>query len=219
MKKTNLRNFLLIAIIFTLIYILTEVLSQNNIDIFFKININNSLHKIIAICIYILLMIPSVIYAAFKVYNLYIKHIRKTNLAKTRYFLVLSSIITSYTFILFNVKEYFYFGNILLLYIIYFSTLYILDIRYVKKQVEKKVIVDNQNVEKFLQLLGGKENIITVSYEHSRLKVELRNIKLVKVQEIKDLGASGIFIAGNKLQAIIGANASELEEALKVYLS
>ena len=92
------------------------------------------------------------------------------------------------------------------------------DVYFVRSQQEKKVVVNNEVAQNFLQLLGGKDNIISVTYEHSRLKVELKNIKIVQLDAIKSLGASGVFIAGNKLQAVIGSNAGELENALRAYL-
>lgn len=219
MKKANLHNFLIIAIIFSLFYILNIILTQNNIDITFDIEIQSGIKEIIIIGIFLLLMIPSVLYSSRMVFNLFIKHIRTTKLNYSRYSLIITSLFTSYVFLLFDVEVYYYFGSILILYLVYFSSLYLYDIRFVKKQQETKVTVSDELVEKFLQLLGGKDNIISVSYEHSRLKVELNNINLIDVQEIKNLGASGIFIAGNKLQAIIGNNAYELEKALKGYLS
>src|SRR5690554_5658518 len=206
MKKTNFHNILIIAIIFSFFYILNVILTQNNIDITFKIDISNGYKILVIISLYLFLMGSIILYASKTVFNLYIKHDRTTKLINSRYYLVIASIFTSYIFLLFEVETFYYFGSIILLYIIYFGSLYFYDLRYVEKQQKIKVDINNDVVTNFLVLLGGKDNIISVSYEHSRLKVELKNINIVNVEGIKELGASGIFIAGNKLQAIIGSN-------------
>jgi len=164
-------------------------------------------------------MIFSVLFASRQVFNLYIKHNRKTKLNQSRYALIFSSVFISYLFLNFEVEVYYYFGSIILLYMIYFISLFLYDNQYIKKSQTSKIVVNQEIVEKFLILLGGNENIISVDYESSRLKVELKNIKDVHLEEMKNLGAKGVFIAGNKLQAVVGNNAEGLENAIKAYLS
>lgn len=219
MKKANLFNFLIIAIIFILFYIVNLFITQNNIDIYYDFNYSYRLKISILIIFYLLFMIPSILYASRQVFNLYIRHIRKTKLINSRYTLILSSLIVSYVFLYFEVDYYYYFGSIILLYMIYFISLFLYDNHYIKKSQETKVVVNNQVVENFLNLLGGKDNIVSVSYEYSRLKVELKNINAVNLENMKNSGAKGVFIAGNKLQAVIGSNAEDLENAIKSYLT
>lgn len=218
MKKANLTNFMIVAIIFIVFYIVDLFLTQNNIDIYFTIAINPTMKIILVSGLYLLLMISSIIYASRSVFNLYIRHIRKTKLNTSRYCLVISSLIVSYLFLLFRVEYYYYFGSIILLYIIYFISLFLYDNTFVSKQRKVKVNVNNEVVEAFLNSLGGKENIVSLTYEHSRLKVELQDINRVNLDSIKNLGASGVFVAGNRLQAVIGSNAEDLEKAINAYL-
>lgn len=218
MKKANSINFLIIVIIFSLFYIVDIILRQNNIDIYLNLDLGDGTKITLLIALYLLVMVSSVIYASRAVYKLYIKHLRKTKLTNSRFALVISALFISYVFLLFEVEYYYYFGSIIVLYLLYFISLYMYDVYFVRSQQEKKVVVNNEVAQNFLQLLGGKDNIISVTYEHSRLKVELKNIKIVQLDAIKSLGASGVFIAGNKLQAVIGSNAGELENALRAYL-
>jgi glucose-like phosphotransferase system IIB component len=218
MKKANFINFLIIVIIFSLFYIVDIILRQNNIDIYLNLDLGDGTKITLLIALYLLVMVSSVIYASRAVYKLYIKHLRKTKLTNSRFALVISALFISYVFLLFEVEYYYYFGSIIVLYLLYFISLYMYDVYFVRSQQEKKVVVNNEVAQNFLQLLGGKDNIISVTYEHSRLKVELKNIKIVQLDAIKSLGASGVFIAGNKLQAVIGSNAGELENALRAYL-
>ncbi|QVK17215.1 PTS transporter subunit EIIB [Mycoplasmatota bacterium] len=219
MKKANLVNLLIIAIIFILFYIVNLFITQNNIDIYYHFNYSYGFKISILIIFYLLFMVGSVLYASRQVFNLYIRHIRKTKLIYSRYALILTSLIVSYVFLYFAVDYYYYFGSILILYMIYFMSLFLYDNYYIKKSQEAKIVVNNQVVENFLNLLGGKENILSVSYEYSRLKVELKDIKAVDLESMKNSGAKGAFIAGNKLQAVIGSNAEDLENAIKAYLT
>ncbi len=219
MKKANLTNFLIIMIIYSLFYIVNLLLRQNDIDIYFDLGITDGLKIGLLIIFYLLMMITSVLYSSKKVFDLYIRHIRRTKLINSRYYLVIASLLTCYLFLLFKVEYYYYFGSIILLYLIYFISLYLYDNHFVNKQQKTTVIVNDEVVEKFLNLLGGKDNIISVSYEYSRLKVELKDVKKLNLEEIKELGARGAFVAGNKLQAVIGSNAFELESAITSYIS
>ncbi len=219
MKKANLTNFLIITIIFVIFYVVHLFLSQNDINIYLQFNLSEPIKVLISVMVYILLLVSSVLYASWQVFKKYIKHLRSNHLVKSRNTILISSILVSYLFLTFEVEYYYYFGSIIILYMIYFISLFFYDSYYIKKSQETKVVVNDEVVEKFLALLGGKENIISVSYEYSRLKVELKDIKVVKLKAMKDLGAKGAFVAGNKLQAVIGNNASELENAIKTLLS
>lgn len=219
MKKANYFNFIIIAIIFILFYIVDYVLSQNNIGIYLPLEVDNSLKIVLVGIFFLIFLIPSALYASRQVFNLYIKHIRKTNIKKARYFLFVASLLMSYIFLTFNVESYYYFGSVIIVYFIYYISLFLYDNAYVKKSQETLVEVNDEVVTRFLTLLGGKDNIISLTYEQSRLKVELKDIRAVKMEILKELGAKGAFIAGNRLQAVVGNTAYRLESAIKSYLS
>ncbi len=220
MKKANYVNFFIIAIIFILYYFVNIYFTQNNVDIMlFHMNYTTNLKYELVIGFYFVFMVISIIYAAKQVFKLFIKHNRNIKLIKSRYVLIFSSLVVGYTYIFFKVDYYYYFGSIILLYMLYFTALFLFDNQYIKSSQKTSVVVNDEVVQQFLKLLGGKDNIINVSYEYSRLKVELKNVKAIQLEDMKALGAKGVFIAGNKLQAVIGNNANALESAIKTYLS
>ncbi len=61
--------------------------------------------------------------------------------------------------------------------------------------------VDSEQVVAFQIALGGKDNIINFTKEMSRLHVEVKDIELVLVDRLKELGASGVLIVGNLIKA------------------
>jgi len=70
-------------------------------------------------------------------------------------------------------------------------------------------------INKLVQYLGGKDNILDTEVNMSRLKVTLKDITLADKEAIQKLGAKGIVEIDNQLKIIFGPNA----KALKKYIS
>ncbi|SET21855.1 glucose-specific PTS transporter subunit IIBC [Anaerobranca gottschalkii] len=62
-----------------------------------------------------------------------------------------------------------------------------------------------------LDALGGKENILNLDACITRLRVNVKDIKLVDKQRLKKLGASGVLEVGNSIQAIFGPKSDILK--------
>ncbi len=67
-------------------------------------------------------------------------------------------------------------------------------------------------INKLIQCLGGKDNIIDVEVNMSRLKVTLKDMSIVDKDGIQKLGARGIVEVDNQLKIIFGANSKELKK-------
>lgn len=67
-------------------------------------------------------------------------------------------------------------------------------------------------INKLIQYLGGKENIIDVQINLSRLKVEVKDVSLVNKEGIQKLGAKGIVEIDNQLKIIFGPNSKQLKK-------
>ncbi len=70
-------------------------------------------------------------------------------------------------------------------------------------------------INKLVQYLGGKDNILDSEVNMSRLKVTLKDITLADKEGIQKLGAKGIVEIDNQLKIIFGPNA----KTLKKYIS
>ena len=66
-----------------------------------------------------------------------------------------------------------------------------------------------------LEALGGSSNIDTLDACMSRLRVSVHDIDEVDQLKIKELGASGIFVSGNNLQAIFGTISDQLKSQIE----
>lgn len=67
-------------------------------------------------------------------------------------------------------------------------------------------------INKLIQCLGGKDNILDVEVNMSRLKVTLKDMEIVDKDGIQKLGARGIVEVDNQLKIIFGANSKELKK-------
>lgn len=70
----------------------------------------------------------------------------------------------------------------------------------------------NLEINKLVQYLGGKDNILDTEVNMSRLKVTLKDISVVDKNAIEKLGAKGIVEVDNQLKIIFGTDAVKLKK-------
>lgn len=67
-------------------------------------------------------------------------------------------------------------------------------------------------VNKLVDYLGGKNNIIDYESNRSRFIVNLKDVGLVNKEAIQKLGAQGIVEIDNQLKIILGSSANKLKK-------
>ena len=67
-------------------------------------------------------------------------------------------------------------------------------------------------INKLIQYLGGKENIIESQINLSRLKVKVKDVTKVDKDGIQKLGAKGIVEIDNELKIILGPNSKQIKK-------
>ena len=67
-------------------------------------------------------------------------------------------------------------------------------------------------INKLIQYLGGKDNIIDVQMNLSRLKVTVKDTTLVNKEGIQKLGAKGIVEIDNELKIILGPDSKQIKK-------
>ena len=70
----------------------------------------------------------------------------------------------------------------------------------------------NLEINKLVQYLGGKDNILDTEVNMSRLKVTLKDVSIVDKNAIEKLGAKGIVEVDNQLKIIFGPDAVKLKK-------
>ena len=89
--------------------------------------------------------------------------------------------------------------------IIVFTILLLAVIKINKKDVKL-------DLNKLVELLGGKDNILDTEVNLSRFIVTLEDITKVDKDGIVDLGAKGIVEMDNQLKIILGPNSRQLKK-------
>ncbi|MBE6138233.1 MAG: hypothetical protein E7173_00625 [Firmicutes bacterium] len=67
-------------------------------------------------------------------------------------------------------------------------------------------------VNKLVDYLGGKKNIIDYEFNKSRFVVRLENVELVNKEAIQKMGAQGIVEIDNQLKIILGPDAKQIKK-------
>ena len=67
---------------------------------------------------------------------------------------------------------------------------------------------------KLVELLGGKDNIVSYEANKSRFMVELKDVSLANKEGIQKMGAQGIVEIDNQLKIILGENAKQIKKCI-----
>ncbi|MBP3800154.1 MAG: PTS transporter subunit EIIB [Bacilli bacterium] len=70
----------------------------------------------------------------------------------------------------------------------------------------------SMDLNKLVEYLGGKENIIKTEVEMSRFKVTLKDVSKANKEGIQKLGAKGIVEIDNQLKIILDKDSKQLKK-------
>ncbi len=73
----------------------------------------------------------------------------------------------------------------------------------------------DEDMNKLVKYLGGKDNIIDCQMSMSRFKVTLKDVTLANKEGIQKLGAKGIVEIDNQLKIVFDKNARTLKKYIK----
>ncbi|WP_417696919.1 PTS glucose transporter subunit IIBC [Psychromonas sp.] len=87
------------------------------------------------------------------------------------------------------------------------------------EEQEVSVVLNNEEMSSALvTAFGGKENISNLDACITRLRISVEDIKLVDQAGLKKLGAAGVVVSGNGVQAIFGTRSDNLKTDMEAYL-
>lgn len=73
----------------------------------------------------------------------------------------------------------------------------------------------DEDMNKLVKYLGGKDNIVDCEVSMSRFKVTLKDVTLANKEGIQKLGAQGIVEIDNQLKIVFDKNARALKKYIK----
>ena len=80
--------------------------------------------------------------------------------------------------------------------------------------------VNQQDIDKLITLVGGRENIATVSHCITRLRLSVKDMSLVNVQALKDNRAIGVVqLNQHNLQVVIGPQVQSVKDEIAVLMN
>ena len=84
-----------------------------------------------------------------------------------------------------------------------------------KNKGPKKIKVDSEFINTLVTVLGGKENVLSVTNENGRIKFELEDLELAKLEEFKALSHNGVFVTNNTVKTLFPHDAKTISNAIK----
>lgn len=84
-----------------------------------------------------------------------------------------------------------------------------------KNKGPKKIKVDSEFINTLVTVLGGKENVLSVTNENGRIKFELEDLELAKLEELKSLSQNGVFVTNNTVKTLFPHDAKTISNAIK----
>lgn len=88
-----------------------------------------------------------------------------------------------------------------------------------EEQIEKLVLNNEEMSSALVSAFGGKDNIKNLDACITRLRISVSNIETVDQTKLKALGAAGVVIAGDGVQAIFGTRSDNLKTDMQAYLN
>jgi PTS system glucose-specific IIC component len=112
----------------------------------------------------------------------------------------------------------------LLYYIVFRVAITMLDLKTPGREIDTGILTEPRidDVSDFNRQLvlafGGKSNISSLDSCITRLRVELTDIRKANPEKLKVLGAAGVLVVGNVMQAIFGTASGNIKTNMEEYL-
>lgn len=126
-----------------------------------------------------------------------------------------------------NAQKIIYFVIIGLVYAAVYYTLFRIVIKALNlktpgredEEQEVSAVLNNEEMSSALvSAFGGKDNISNLDACITRLRISVEDIKQVDQAALKKLGAAGVVVSGNGVQAIFGTRSDNLKTDMEAYL-
>ena len=87
-----------------------------------------------------------------------------------------------------------------------------------KKNPNSKIKVDDEFINNLIGYLGEIKNVNNVNVDNGRLKIEVNDLDIVKLDEIKSLALNGVFVTGNVIKILFKYDSNTIKKAIDARL-
>lgn len=84
-----------------------------------------------------------------------------------------------------------------------------------KKKPKSKIKVDESFIASLILAYGGKENIVSVSVDNARLKLEVKDLDLVQLDVLKANSEAGVFVTGNIIKTLFKLDSNLIKNSIE----
>lgn len=84
----------------------------------------------------------------------------------------------------------------------------------VKKKSKPRIKIDDEFINNLLGYLGGKENIDNVNVDNGRLKIAVKDLDIVDLNQIKSVSEAGVFVTGNIIKTLFKLDSKAIMDAI-----
>jgi phosphotransferase system IIB component len=76
----------------------------------------------------------------------------------------------------------------------------------------------DKNIDKVINGLGGKKNIISLTASISKIKFIVNDVRIVNKEQLREFGATGFIESSNSITCIFGKLSKHLAEEITAYI-
>ena len=78
-----------------------------------------------------------------------------------------------------------------------------------------KTKIDSEFINNLVNILGGTNNVLSVTNDNGRIKFELEDLEKANLNGLKELSQSGVFVTNNTIKTLFPHDAKTISNAIK----
>lgn len=83
------------------------------------------------------------------------------------------------------------------------------------RKPKSKIKVDDEFIDSIISYYGGSNNIGTITVDNARLKVEVNDLDLVDLEQLKANSEAGVFVTGNIIKTLFRVDSQTIKSAIE----
>lgn len=85
----------------------------------------------------------------------------------------------------------------------------------INKKPKSKIKVDDEFINLIIGFYGGIKNINKISVDNARLKVEVNDLDLVSLEDLKLNSEAGVFVTGNTIKTLFKFDSALIKTSIE----
>ncbi len=82
------------------------------------------------------------------------------------------------------------------------------------KKKKPKIKIDDAFINELVTNYGGIDNITSTNVDNGRLKIEVKDLELAKLENLKNMSTGGIFVTGNVIKTLYRLDSKTIKDEI-----